>query len=147
MLVPPPPPVHAVAAKISAQTAIVREINRVRRSHHLHAVRLTKPLTRVARKHSSEMLLHDMLSHSSFNGATFSSRLSRAGRHRQYGETLAWAPDGSGAAGKKVVSLWMNSASHRAVLLNGALRRVGIGRVHGAMGSQAGNAITADFSS
>ena len=144
---PPPPPVHAVAAKVSAETAIIREINRVRRSHHLHAVKLARPLARVARKHSSEMLLHDVLSHSSFNGATFSSRLQRAGKRRQYGETLAWAPDGSGTSGKMVVSLWMSSAPHRIVLLNGALRRVGVGRVYGSMGTQAGNAITADFSS
>jgi uncharacterized protein YkwD len=147
MPVPLPPPAHATAAKVSAETAIVREINRVRRSHHLHAVKLTKPLTRVARTHSNEMLQHDVLSHSSFNGSTFSSRLRRAGKHRQYGETLAWAPNGSGASGKMVVSLWMNSAPHRAVLLNGALRRVGIGRIYGSMGTQAGNAITADFSS
>jgi len=41
----------------------------------------------------------------------------------------------------------MNSAPHRHVLMNGRLRRVGVGRVYGAMGGQHGNAITADFSS
>jgi hypothetical protein len=41
----------------------------------------------------------------------------------------------------------MRSAPHRAVLMNGKLRRVGVGRVLGAMGAQRGNAITADFSS
>jgi uncharacterized protein YkwD len=141
------PPVYAFAAQSKAETAIVREINRVRRAHHLRPVRLTRPLARVARKHSTEMLQHDELSHSSFDGSTFSSRLQHAGKHRQYGETLAWAPKGSGASGKIVVRLWMHSAHHRAVLLNGALRRVGVGRVFGAMGEQAGNAITADFSS
>jgi uncharacterized protein YkwD len=145
--VPTPPPVYAFAAQAKAETAIVREINRVRRAHHLRAVRLTRPLARAARRHSVEMLQHDTLSHSSFDGSTFSSRMQRAGKHRQYGETLAWAPRGSGASGKMVVRLWMNSAHHRAVLMNGALRRVGVGRVYGAMGEQAGNAITADFSS
>jgi uncharacterized protein YkwD len=147
MPVSTPPPVYAFAAQTKAETAIVREINRVRRAHHLHTVRLTRPLARVARRHSTEMLQHDVLSHSSFDGSTFSSRLQRAGKHRQYGETLAWAPAGSGASGKIVVRLWMNSAHHRAVLLNGALRRVGVGRVFGAMDKQSGNAITADFSS
>jgi uncharacterized protein YkwD len=147
MPLPPPPPLIATAAKASPEAAIVREINRVRRSHHLHSVKLTKPLARVARNHSSEMLRHDLLSHSSFTGATFTSRLARAGKRRQYGETLAWAPRGSGASGKLVVSLWMNSAPHRAVLMNGALRRVGVGRVYGAMGTQPGYGITADFSS
>jgi uncharacterized protein YkwD len=144
---PPPPPVYAHVAQTRAETAIVREVNRVRRAHHLRPVRLTAPLARVARRHSTEMLQHDVLSHSSFDGSTFSSRLKRAGKHRKYGETLAWAPAGSGTTGRVVVRLWMRSAHHRAVLLNGALRRVGVGRVYGSMGDQAGNAITADFSS
>ena len=143
----PPTSVHAVAARVTAETAIVREINRVRRAHGLRAVRLTRPLTRVARQHSTQMLLHNVLSHSSFSSATFTARLARAGKRRQYGETLAWAPSGSGASGKMVVNLWMHSAPHRAVLMNGALRRVGIGRIYGAMGAQRGFGITADFSS
>jgi uncharacterized protein YkwD len=146
MPVPPPPPV-AFVAQAKAESAIIREVNRARRAHHLKPVRLSRPLARVARKHSSAMLEHDVLSHSSFDGSTFSSRLQRAGKHRQYGETLAWAPYGAGASAKVVVGLWMQSAHHRAVLLNGTLRRVGIGRVRGSMGDQAGNAITADFSS
>jgi uncharacterized protein YkwD len=145
--VPTPPPVYAFAAQAKAESAIVREINRVRRAHHLRAVRMTRPLARAARRHSVEMLEHDVLSHSSFDGSTFSSRMQRAGKRRQYGETLAWAPSGSSSSGKMVVGLWMNSPHHRAVLMNGALRRVGIGRVYGSMGEQAGNAITADFSS
>jgi uncharacterized protein YkwD len=139
--------VYAVAAQTKAEAAIVREINRVRRTHHLRAVRMTRPLSLVARKHSREMLQHDVLSHSSFDGSSFSTRLQRAGKHRQYGETLAWAPKGAGVNAKVLVRLWMGSAHHRAVLLNGTLRRVGVGRVAGAMGRQSGNAITADFSS
>jgi uncharacterized protein YkwD len=145
---PPPPPVHAtIAAHSRAEVAIVREINRVRRSHHLRAVRINVPLGRVARTHSKEMLQHDVLSHSSFDGSSFSTRLARAGKHRRYAETLAWAPRGAGVNAKVLVRLWMGSTRHRAVLMNGTLRRVGVGRVYGAMGSQAGNAITADFSS
>jgi uncharacterized protein YkwD len=142
-LAPPP----AYAASSSAEIAIVREINRVRRVHHLHRLKLTAPLTRVARRHSSLMLKHDALSHSSFNGSSFSTRLQRAGKRRQYGETLAWAPDGAGVTAKVLLRLWLKSAPHRAVLMNGRLRRVGVGRVYGSMGNQRGNAITADFSS
>ena len=140
-----PPPVYA--ASTTAEIAIVREINRVRRAHHLRAVRLTAPLARVARRHSSLMLKYDALSHSSFDGSSFSTRLQRAGKRRQYGETLAWAPDGSGVSARVVVKLWMRSAPHRHVLMNGTLRRVGVGRVRGMLGPQRGNAITADFSS
>jgi uncharacterized protein YkwD len=140
-----PPP--AYAASSSAEIAIVREINRVRRSHHLHTVKLSASLAKVARHHSSLMLKYDALSHSSFDGSSFSTRLQRAGKRRQYGETLAWAPAGSGVTAKVLLTLWLRSAPHRTVLMNGKLRRVGVGRVYGSMGQQRGNAITADFSS
>ena len=64
----------------------------------------------------------------------------------RFGETLAWAPGRTGRAGT-IVGLWMNSAPHRAVLMDGSLRRVGVGRWFGSMGAQRGVAVTADFSS
>jgi uncharacterized protein YkwD len=141
----PPPPVYAASSQ--AEIAIVREINKIRRSHHLRSVKLTAPLARVARRHSSLMLKHDQLSHSSFDGSSFSTRLRRAGKRRAYGETLAWAPSGSHVTAKVLLQLWLTSPAHRKVVLNGKLRRVGVGRVYGSMGAQRGNAITADFSS
>jgi uncharacterized protein YkwD len=145
MPVAAPPP--AYAASSTAEIAIVREINRIRRAHRLPTVKLTAPLARVARRHSSLMLKYNALSHSSFDGSTFSTRLQRAGKRRQYGETLAWAPNGAGVNAKSLLRLWLNSAPHRHVLMNGRLRRVGVGRVYGMLGAQRGNAITADFSS
>jgi uncharacterized protein YkwD len=140
------PPI-AYAASTKAEIAIVREINRVRRANRLPTVKLTAPLARVARRHSSLMLKYDTLSHSSFDGSSFTKRLARAGRHRQYGETLAWAPAAAHVNAKALLKLWLASGPHRTVLMNGNLRRVGVGRVYGAMGTQRGNAITADFSS
>ena len=69
-----------------------------------------------------------------------------AGKRRRYAETLAWLPSGTARA-RLLVRLWMHSAPHRAVLMDGRLHRVGIGRVFGAMGTQRGHAVTADFSS
>src|SRR3954453_15061161 len=117
MPVAAPPPVYA--ASTTAEIAIVREINRVRRSHHLHSVKLTAPLAKVARRHSSLMLKHDALTHSSFDGSSFSTRLAKAGKRRTYGETLAWAPDGARVNAKALLKLWMTSAPHRKVLMNG----------------------------
>ncbi len=145
MPVAAPPP--AYTASTQAEIAIVREINRIRRTHHLKAVKLVAPLAKVARRHSSLMLQHDALSHSSFDGSSFSTRLARAGRRRTYGETLAWAPDGAHVTARALLELWLASPPHRHVLLNGKLRRVGVGRVHGKLGPQGGSAITADFSS
>jgi uncharacterized protein YkwD len=140
-----PPPAYVASSQ--AEIAIVREINRVRRSHHLRSVKLTAPLAKVARRHSSLMLKHNQLSHSSFDGSSFTTRLARGGKRRQYGETLAWAPTGTHVTAKVLLGLWLQSAPHRHVLMNAKLRRVGVGRVYGSMAGQRGNAITADFSS
>ena len=107
---PPRPPTSSAS---TAEIAIVREINRVRRAHHLRTVKLTAPLARVARRHSSLMLKYNALSHSSFDGSSFSTRLQRAGKRRSYGETLAWAPDGAGVNAKSLLRLWLRSAPHR----------------------------------
>ncbi|QEC46985.1 CAP domain-containing protein [Baekduia soli] len=141
------PPPTAVAAATPVDSAIVRAINRVRRTHGLCSVRFNPGLAGVARAHSVDMLRHNVLSHASFNGSSFTARLSRAGRHRRYGETLAWAPNGAGVTPSVLVQLWMNSAPHRAVLMDGRLRRIGVGSAVGMMGAQAGAAITADWSS
>jgi uncharacterized protein YkwD len=143
-----PPPASVTALNSSrAEIAIVREINKIRRTHHLRTVKLVAPLATVARRHSSLMLRHNALTHSSFDGSSFSTRLARAGKRKTYGETLAWAPDGAHVTAKVLLKLWLTSAPHRHVLLNGKLHRVGVGRVHGKLGAQGGNAITADFSS
>jgi uncharacterized protein YkwD len=147
MPVPAVPPAHVAAVQSQAERAIVREINRVRRAHGLRGVRISIGLARVAKAHSRKMLKANVLTHSSLDGSSFGTRLARAGKRRRYGETLAWAPNGSGTGARVVVSLWMHSAPHRAVLMDGSLRRIGVGRVYGAMGRQAGAAVTADFSS
>lgn len=141
------PHAEATIAQTRAEAAIVREVNRVRRTQGLRTVRVSRRLANVARRHSVAMLRHGQLSHDSFDGSSFVARLSSAGRASRYGETLAWAPGGSGTGARTIVSLWMQSATHRAVLMNGALRRVGIARVYGTMGGQRGHAITADFTS
>jgi uncharacterized protein YkwD len=143
---PPPPPV-ATVARVGAEHAIARRINHIRRAHGLRRVRFTVRLRAAARRHSKDMLRHDVLTHAASNGASLSARLSSAGRRRSYGEVIAWTPRGARVGARKVVWMWMHSPSHRAVLLNAGLRRIGVGRVRGRMGSQRGFAITADFSS
>ena len=109
-------------------------------------MRIDVRLARIARSHSFSMLRHDVLTHNSFDGGSFATRLRRVGPRSRFGETLAWAPGRTGRAGT-IVRLWMNSAPHRAVLMDGSLRRVGVGRWFGSMGAQRGVAVTADFSS
>ncbi|HEU4976215.1 MAG TPA: CAP domain-containing protein [Baekduia sp.] len=141
-----PPTAHVAKVQTHHERAIVRQINRMRHLHGLRRVHVDARLTRVARAHSLSMLRHDVLTHSSFDGSSFALRLRSTGVRPRVGETLAWAPRRSGSA-KTIVSLWMHSPAHRAVLLDGGMRRVGVGRWRGALGAQHGAAITADFSS
>lgn len=148
MPVPVPPPPLAVSARVQrhAEHAIVRQINRVRRAHGLRSVRVDRQLAHVARAHSRAMLAHGLLTHDSFDGSSFGFRLRRARPRRLVGETLAWTP-GRSAGAHAVVRLWMHSAVHRAVLMDGALHHVGVGRWLGSLGGHTGAAITADFTS
>jgi uncharacterized protein YkwD len=144
---PPPPPVPAAASRVSVERAIARRVNAIRRSHGLRRISFSVRLRKVARRHSRDMLRLDSLTHYASDGTSLSARLSRAGRRRHYAEVIAWTPRGGPVDARTVVRLWMRSPSHRAVLLNGSLRRIGVGRVSGSMGAQRGFAVTADFSS
>ena len=137
---PLPPPPDATMAQNRVETAIVREINHERRTHGLRALRVDRRLSRVADRHSRTMLRLDALTHA----PALRARMSGAAR-RRYSETLAWVPGTGGAVG--VVAMWMRSSPHRAVVLDGTLRRIGVGRVPGVMAGSGGWAVTAEFSS
>jgi uncharacterized protein YkwD len=53
---------------------------------------------------------------------------------------------GRGSA-HRVVRMWMDSPPHRAILLSGSYRRIGIGKRVGSLGSSKACMVTADFSS
>jgi uncharacterized protein YkwD len=61
------------------------------------------------------------------------------------GETIAWLAGRAWAT--KIVSMWMHSPPHRAELLSGSYRRVGVGKRTGNLGGQRGTMVTADFAS
>jgi uncharacterized protein YkwD len=64
------------------------------------------------------------------------------------GEVIGWLSTGSpqGEA-SSVVRAWLDSPAHRHVLLDGAFRRVGIGRAVGAIGGSSSAIYTVDFAS
>jgi len=65
---------------------------------------------------------------------------------RAVGETLA-AVRGTTDAAELVVSLWMASPPHRAVMLSRSFRRIGVARDSGPISSVPAMVITADFAS
>jgi len=119
--------------------AIVRVLNQARSFSGLPRLRLSRPLARVARGHSGDLLRHHMLSHDSSSGAPFSWRIRRVTSARTVGETIAMVRGRTTARG--VVRAWLASPEHRAVMLSPAFSRVGVGRTrrHGT------SIVTADF--
>ncbi|MDX6661797.1 MAG: hypothetical protein QOJ55_2619 [Solirubrobacteraceae bacterium] len=137
------PALHAQAHRRAARVDrnIARIIDQARAFCGLPRLRFSRPLARVARGHSSDLLAHDTLSHNSTTGAPFSWRIHRVTRARAVGETIALFR--GRPSGATVVRAWLSSPSHRAELLSPAYARVGVGRVrrHGLV------LVTADFAS
>jgi uncharacterized protein YkwD len=128
------------------ERSLIRHINAQRRANGLGKVRAAGGLSRAADFHSKEMLVGDYFAHPSRNGAAFDRRIRRFARGRAVGETLAMMSSCRGMSGT-VIGMWMNSPSHRAIILSPSFRRVGVGRRAGRLGGGRACMVTADFAS
>lgn len=128
---------------------IVRAMNRVRASHGVGRLYRSRSLSRSADYHSRDMLRGDFFAHQSSNGTSFDARVRRfSTRPARIGENLAWVSRvGERGLAQRIVSMWMGSPAHRAMLLAPAFRSVGVARRMGALGSVRAIVFTADFSS
>ena len=117
---------------------VVALINAERADRGLAKLSFRTSLIRAARAHTREMAARSILTHVSANGWT------PAPRTRYFGYSAAsctyWTVGESIACGKAgtsyaqpaaIVALWMQSPSHRAVLLTARLRDIGVGIVVG----------------
>jgi uncharacterized protein YkwD len=127
-------------------------LNVERKKHGLHKLRLSKRLSKAARKHSRDMVRRDYFSHTSRSGDTFVDRIRRTGYLHgssswMVGENLAWG-SGSRSSPRATVRAWMHSPGHRHNILTGRYVHIGIGVVPGAptqVGSLAAATYTTDF--
>jgi uncharacterized protein YkwD len=128
------------------ERAIVRSIDRHRVQHGMHAVAPSFALSRAADAHSADMLSANYFAHSSSNGTSFATRVHRYVRSSQVGETLAYLSSCRGRrAAHVIVSMWMHSSTHRAILLTPGFRRIGVALRRGRLGSRRACVVTADF--
>ena len=102
--------------------AMLKQLNHVRAAHGLPRLRLQPRLTRCAMRHTRYLSRIGMLTHDSSDGTSAATRIRRAYGARVIGETLAF-----GDTVAWIVSAWMHSAPHRAILLDPDYRVVGIG--------------------
>jgi uncharacterized protein YkwD len=134
------PAAHAAGSRVDrGERAVVRAINAARANYGLARLSSHRRLARVADVHTRNMLAGDFFAH-----GAFSQRVRRYVRFRSIGETLAMS---SRCSARHFVRMWLNSPGHRAILLSGAYRRVGIGRRTGSLGGRRACLVTADFAS
>jgi uncharacterized protein YkwD len=120
----------------------LRELNGARRSHGLAAVRFSSALAKAATRHARSMAEDGYFSHSSQGGGTPSSRIARFYRGSLVGETLLWRSPT--LSPQQAIQLWLDSPSHRSVLLHRGFREVAIValRVPNAPGVYGGRDVT-----
>ena len=115
----------APASATSAQFKVVHKINSIRHAYGLHRLRPAFSLFASAALYSERMMRSDYFGHL--------SRIPVASRWRVAGETLEWHQGWRLRPGF-VVSMWMHSPSHRAILLSNRFTRIGVGRARGRYG-------------
>jgi len=116
----------------SVEAAVACLVNGERSARGLVAVDRAGALEAAARRHAADMVARRYFAHVSPTGGTVDKRARRVGYLTApcwvVGEDLGWAPPAAATA-QAVVEAWMDSPSHRAVILDPAFRDIGIGLV------------------
>ena len=110
-------------------------VGAIRAERGLPALEPSAALEALAQRHGVAMVARRYFAHVSPSGGTVDKRARRlgylAGPCWILGEDLGWAPP-EVASARAVVDAWMESASHRAVILDPRFREIGIGLVDAA---------------
>jgi uncharacterized protein YkwD len=120
------------ASSAAVEAAVGCLVDGIRAARGLPALRRSGVLDAVAQRHGADMVARRYFAHISPSGGTVDKRARRAGYLTSscwiLGEDLGWAPP-SVASAQAVVDAWMDSASHRAVILDPRFREIGVGLV------------------
>jgi uncharacterized protein YkwD len=133
-----------VTYKSASEQQVLALLNQIRQQNGLSSLSLSAPLRNAARFHSADMLQNGYFEHDSQNEA-WDARIGRFLKSSLVGENIAW---GSGSLGTPagIVSQWMHSPPHRAIILTPGLHRVGLGLAAGSFSGNPGAVMaTADF--
>jgi uncharacterized protein YkwD len=130
------------AANVTAEAEVLRLVNDERAKVGCAPVAVEAHLTAAARQHSLDMAQRNYFSHDTPEGVKAATRMTNAG--------YQWSMAGENiAAGQRtpadVMKSWMNSAGHRANILNCAYKHLGVGFANGVSGSAYPTYWTQDF--
>jgi uncharacterized protein YkwD len=132
-------PVAQARGLTGSEASLLNTMNAVRKAHGLAPLGVDYRLVRAARGHSADMMRRHYFAHGSVAGRA----LAAGARGPVFGEDLAWA---TGINATWVVTKWLASPSHRAVLLRPGFTRVGVGYAFGTfIGHGGAGVVTADF--
>ncbi|MDG6102706.1 CAP domain-containing protein [Dactylosporangium aurantiacum] len=121
---PAKPKTTAPAGNLSYEEQVLAITNVERAKAGCKPLAYNAKLATAARKHSQDMATNDYFSHTSQDGTSFATRITNAG--------YKWSGAAENIAkGQRtpadVMNAWMNSAGHRANILNCGLKDLGVG--------------------
>jgi uncharacterized protein YkwD len=114
-----------------AKASTICLLNDIRQSNGLRAFRLNSKLSRASQRHTNAMTAHHFFAHGDFVGRIRSAHYLKNTRGWTVGENIAWG-SWDYATPASIVDGWMHSPPHRANILNGRFREIGIGISRGA---------------
>lgn len=130
------PPAGYEAVDPQRENDVIAQIDQERTNSGmgLTSLAVEPQLVQSARRHSDDMAANNNTSHTGTDGSTARMRIEEAGYDPAWhGEIIAWGfPDAAGAMG-----WWMNSPTHRSIILSSEGRDLGVG--YGASASNFGH--------
>jgi uncharacterized protein YkwD len=123
-----PPP----SGNAAAEAEVVALVNAERVKAKCSAVTVDSRLVVAARGHSADMASRNFFSHTTPEGVDFATRITKAGyRWSGAGENIAKGQ----RTPAEVMTSWMNSAGHKANILNCGFKNLGVGVAADASGA------------
>ena len=115
----------AVLDAAAYEAEVVKLTNAERTAKGCPALRVDERLVAAARAHSTDMVRANFFSHTGSDGSNFVVRVQRTGYSDPSAENIAYGY----RTPQDVVTGWMNSAGHRANILNCKSVAIGVGLV------------------
>jgi uncharacterized protein YkwD len=118
------PPAQNLTGEAADEAAVLNLVNQERGKAGCNALTADSRLAKAARAHSGDMAARNYFDHSTPEGVTSDTRVTNAGyRWSAVGENIAFGQKDPAS----VMAAWMNSAGHRANILNCNYRNLGVG--------------------
>jgi uncharacterized protein YkwD len=124
-------PVRTPVATTTLESDVVTMTNQQRALNGCAPVTADSRITTAARAHSTWMAGTGTFSHVGNGGSSFDARIRAAGYPTPRSENIAWGY----RTGADVMDGWMNSAGHRANILDCSAKTVGVGVAYAANGN------------